>query len=442
MPSAANELTFDTFVTQIHNIFDELPDHRKFSPNLTYSMKDAALGAFSMFFNQSPSFLSHQRAMQQAHGHNNAQSLFGITEIMSDNQTRNILDPITPDSFYPIFQETLDHLENAGYLEDYRVVDDYLLVPIDGTEFFRSSKIHCENCSITRNSNGTVSYSHKVLTPVVAAPDQNKVIALEPEFVTPQDGSAKQDCELNAAKRWIQRNSSLSDRKVIITGDDLFSKDPFCNLLSAHGFRFILVCKPSSHTTLYQYVAELEQTDGISIISLRKWNGQFHGLHTYRYADNLPLKQGDDALSVNRVELTVINTKTQEILYRNSFITDFKIDRTNVQSIVQAGRTRWKVENENNNILKTKGYHLEHNFGHGNKFLANTLLTLNLAAFLAHTFLEFVDTKYKAVRSVLSVRKVFFNDLKALTKYLFFSSWSQLINFMFEQLEIKPLSTG
>ena len=441
MPSATNELTFDTFVTQIHNIFDELPDYRKFSPNLTYSMKDAALGAFSMFFNQSPSFLSHQRAMQQAHGHNNAQSLFGITQIMSDNQTRNLLDPLSPDNFYPIFSETFDQLESAGHLDRYRVLEDYLLVPIDGTEFFRSSKIHCENCSVTRNTNGTVSYSHKVLTPVVAAPGNSKVIVLEPEFITHQDGSAKQDCELNAAKRWIERNSSLSARKVIITGDDLFSRDPFCKLLLELGFRFILICKPSSHRTLYQYLAELEKKDGITIISQRKWNGKFHELHTYRYANNLPIKQGDDALSVNWVELTVINTKTQEILYKNSFITDFKIDRTNVQSIVQAGRTRWKVENENNNVLKTKGYHLDHNFGHGNKFLSNTLLTLNLVAFLAHTFLEFVDTKYKAVRSVLSARKTFFNDLKALIKYLFFSSWSQLIDFMFKQLEIKPIST-
>jgi hypothetical protein len=277
---------------------------------------------------------------------------------------------------------------------------------------------------------------------VVAAPDNNKVIALEPEFVTPQDGSAKQDCELNAAKRWIERNSSLSARKVIILGDDLFSRGPFCNLLLAHDFRFILICKPSSHTTLYQYVAELEKKDGITVISQRKWNGKFHELHTYRYANNLPLKRGDDAPFVNWVELTVINTKTQEVLYKNSFITDFKIDRTNVQSIVQAGRTRWKVENENNNVLKTKGYHLDHNFGHGDKFLSNTLLTLNLVAFLAHTFLEFVDKKYKAVRSVLSVRKTFFNDLKALTKYLFFSNWSQLINFMFEQLEIKRLGCG
>ncbi|MCI5157923.1 MAG: hypothetical protein D3906_05680 [Candidatus Electrothrix sp. AUS1_2] len=107
MLSTANELTFDTFVAKIHRIFDDLPDYRKFSPNLTYSMKDAASGAFAMFFNQSPSFLAHQRAMQQTHGHNNAQSLFGITQIMSDNQTRNLLDPLTPDCFYPIFSEAV-----------------------------------------------------------------------------------------------------------------------------------------------------------------------------------------------------------------------------------------------------------------------------------------------------------------------------------------------
>ncbi|MCI5209321.1 MAG: hypothetical protein D3910_11130 [Candidatus Electrothrix sp. ATG2] len=146
---------------------------------------------------------------------------------------------------------------------------------------------------------------------MVAAPDNNKVIALEPEFITPQDGSVKQDCELNAAKRWIERNSSLSTRKIIIMGDDLFSRNPFCILLLTHCFHFVLVCKPSSHTTLYQHVSALEKVDDITIISRRKWNGQFHELHTYRYANNLPLKQGDDALSVNWAGLTVINTKTQ-----------------------------------------------------------------------------------------------------------------------------------
>ena len=201
------ELTFDTFIAEIHNVCDELPDYRKPSPNLTYSIKESVLGAFSMFFNQSPSFLSHQRAMQQAKGCNNAQSLFGITQIMSDNQTRNNVDPIAPNYFYPVFSSTFDLLGDSGHLDNYRFFDDCLLVPIDGTEFFRSSKISCKNCSVSNHSNGKTSYSHKVLTPVIVAPDNNKVIPLEPEFVTPQDGATKQDCELNAAKRWIERNS-------------------------------------------------------------------------------------------------------------------------------------------------------------------------------------------------------------------------------------------
>jgi hypothetical protein len=94
------------------------------------------------------------------------------------------------------------------------------------------------------------------------------------------------------------------------------------------------------------------------------------------------------------------------------------------------------VENENNNILKTKGYHLEHNYGHGDKFLSSTMVTLNLLAFLAHTFLEFVDLTYRAIRQKLAARKRFFHDFNTLTKYLLFDSWNHLMNFMAAKLKI------
>jgi len=41
-------------------------------------------------------------------------------------------------------------------------------------------------------------------------------------------------------------------------------------------------------------------------------------------------------------------------LYKNAFATDHWITDQTVEAIVQSGRTRWKVENENNNTLKTK----------------------------------------------------------------------------------------
>jgi hypothetical protein len=125
--------------------------------------------------------------------------------------------------------------------------------------------------------------------------------------------------------------------------------------------------------------------------------------------DHLPINAGKDALTVNWVELTVTRTDTGEVLYRNAFITDFPLTQSTVPQIVQAERARWKVENENNNVLKTKGYHLEHNYGHGSQFLSTPLLTLNLLAFLAHTFFQFIDLPYQAIRQTLSARKTFFH---------------------------------
>ncbi len=88
---------------------------------------------------------------------------------------------------------------------------------------------------------------------------------------------------------------------------------------------------------------------------------------------------------------------------------------------------RWKVENENNNTLKTKGYNLEHNFGHGKQHLSSLLATLNILSLLFHTLLEMLDQKYKLLRSYLPTRKTFFDDLRTLTRYLYFDSWDDLL---------------
>lgn len=309
-----------------------------------------------------------------------------------------------------MFPGALEELESYGHLDAYRFWESYLLIPIYGTEYFRSSKIHCNNCSVSNHKNGKITYSHKVLTPVIVAPNNPQIISLEPEFITPQDGSTKQDCELNAAKRWIERNEQLAKKRAIILGDDLFSREPFCKLLLSKEFHFILVCKPDSHKTLYEWVDSFEKNNDISMSTTRKWNGRFHEHWDYRYINQLPIKDGEDVLQVNWVQLTITHTGTKEILYKNAFMTDFPIDLTNAAIIVEAGRSRWKVENENNNVLKTKGYHLEHSYGHGKQFLSSVMVTLNLLAFLLHTFLELVDSKYQAIRKTLAARKRFFHD--------------------------------
>ena len=70
-----------------------LPDVRKPSPNTRYTVQNAALGAFGIFFMQAPSFLEYQRQLHQRQGHDNAQTLFGVEPIPCDNQIRTLLDP-------------------------------------------------------------------------------------------------------------------------------------------------------------------------------------------------------------------------------------------------------------------------------------------------------------------------------------------------------------
>ena len=104
--------------------------------------------------------------------------------------------------------------------------------------------------------------------------------------------------------------------------------------------------------------------------------------------------------------------------------------------LVAAGRAHWKVENENFNVLKNRGYNFEHNYGHGKQHLSPVLLSLLLLAFLFHTVLHLSCPKYQAIRHKLGPRRTFFNDLRALTRYLHFNSWESLLSFMCHQLEI------
>jgi len=433
-----NEQTYDHLIQLFRQQFEQLPDHRK-GKNITYKISDAVLGAFSVFFTQSPSFLSHQRQMKRTKGRSNAESLFQIEQIPSDPHIRNLLDPIEARIVYPLFRKVLAKLEQSDYLDAFRFLGS-LLISIDGTRFFSSQEIQCPSCSHKTTTNKTTgeetsTYFHDVIIPVLVTPESNQVITLEPEFIVPQDGHDKQDCEQVAAKRWIDRNAQqFAGSKATVLGDDLYCTQPFCELLLKHDFDFILTCKPDSHSTLYEWV----DFTGPEELTVRHWNGRFGEIHTYRYVQHVPLRRGDDALYVDWCELTITRETDGRVLYRNAFATNHSVTQETVKLIVQAGRARWKCENESHNVLKTKGYHLEHNFGHGKQNLASILLTLNLLAFLLHTVLHMVSHKYLLLRKELATRQTFFQDIRTLTRYLFFNSWEALLDFMITQLELAP----
>ena len=433
----------DWCITRLTALGARLPDKRT-GKNIQYQMADIVKAAFSVFFTQSPSFLARQKALQKSKGRSNAETVFQMVRIPCDEHIRQMLDPVSPEYIYPEFHAVFEQMDKGGQLQAYRVLDGkYILLSLDGTEYFSSYEISCPNCLQRQRNNGQTQFYHAAILPVVVAPNNPHVLSLPPEFITPQDGQEKQDCERAAGKRWLSQHAShYAPLGGIVLGDDLYANQPFCQHTLDHDLHFLFVCKPDSHATLYQWVETFAAAGKLESFSIRKWNGKYSELWTYRFLNQIPLRTGDDALLVNWCELHITHKDTGETIYLTAWITDLLITQANVAEIVDCGRARWKVENENNNVLKTKGYHLEHNFGHGQQYLAMTLITLNLLAFLLHTVSHLVDRTYRLVREELGRRDTFFNDVRALTRYLIFDSWSHLLEFMYVQLEIEPIFDG
>ncbi|NJN05354.1 MAG: ISNCY family transposase [Rhodobacteraceae bacterium] len=431
---------FDQLIERWRVVAAGLPDART-GDNWFHSLADIASAAFAVFFTQCPSFLSFQQNMEKRSGRNNARSLFHIERIPCDNHIRQMLDPIKPAHLFDFFDDLHQGFADAGLLEAMRAVQQTRLIALDATWYFssQSGHIHCPNCSCIRHADGKTTHFHSAITPVIVSPGHAQVVPLRPEFITPQDGQAKQDCEINAAKRWLAAHAArYSTGNDTLLGDDLYAHQPFCRQVLLHGFHFLFTCKPASHVTLHQWVDGLEPGRQLHPLKLRvKGKSNHWEHHQYRWANGVPLTDSDDALKVNWCELTVTDG-AGTVLYRNSFITDWEITAANVAGLVAAGRARWKIENENNNVLKTKGYHLEHNFGHGKQHLSSLLLTLNLLAFALHTFLEVTDPSYQLVRAAVGARRKFFTHLEAVTAYWFFESWERLMDFMMRGQEVGP----
>lgn len=425
----------DEFIRILREQSENFTDCRT-GKNTQYEISDAVMSAFSIFFMQSPSFLYGQQKLQKFRRKNNLQSLFRTINIPGDTQIRKILDGINPKETFPFFGDVISYLEKKKYLDLFRGYNDNLLIAVDGTSYHSSDTICCKKCSRRTHKNGKTTYLHSVIAPAIVRPGmkKNQVLVIEPEFIEPQDGNDKQDCEQTAFRRWLDSyGSKYAAKKATILGDDLFCNEPICKLLLEHKLDFILTCKESSHKNLFkEEITFLAENDKIDEIQVRNWTGKKGEISIYRWANALPIrsvsKESPEPLSVNWCELTIIDENSFDEKFYNSYVTNFSINAENVADIIRDGRSRWSVENGSYNILKNHGYHGEHNFGHGQNHLSSFLFTLNLIAFLIHTVSDLTDHAYQETRSSCINYYDFFMHVQLLSNMFPVNSWSNLFS--------------
>ena len=276
-------------------------------------MADIGLAALSVFFTQSPSFLDHQRQLETGHGRSNCQTLFGISRIPTDNHIRDMLDPVAPDHLFPAFAAAVAALERSGGIRAFQRLGSHLLIALDGTEYHRSAKVHCRHCSTrTRKGQPTESF-HTLLCATIVAPG-GPGGPLEPEFIKPQDGHDKQDCESRAVRRWLKRHGARYKRlNPIYLGDDLHACQPVCEAVLEQGGHFLLTCKPASHQTIQEYLTGIEPEEHVEQVK----RGRERATVRYRWLCGVPLRGDEEALTVNWLMVEILNAKG-EVTYRSS----------------------------------------------------------------------------------------------------------------------------
>jgi hypothetical protein len=426
-------LSFTALRNMLSEQFRKIDDPRQ-AGKVEFELHDCLMSAFAMMLFQDPSLSAFQRRLEEVYQRNNLQTMFAVGEIPKESQLRELLDEIAPSWLEPIFSTFLGRMQRAKQLELYRVLGYRYLVPIDGSEYFSSKNICCPGC-LTQKKGRKVRYHHNIVQAVIAHPDMRQVLPLAPEQVTNRDGTEKQDCEINAAKRLlIKLRKAHPKLPFIIGGDGLYSKQPFITACKAQNMSFVLVAKPTDHKVLFEHVEEITAMGQAGTLQL---NDSKKRRHLYRWVNQVPINGREKADDVNFFHYQLV--VKGKVTYQNSWVTDIPVDTDNIVELVKAGRCRWKIENETFNTLKNQGYHIEHNFGHGTKHLSMIFFILNLLAFSVHQILELTDRYYHRLRyEKFTSRKEFWNQLRCTFRILLFQNWEHMFIYLLDPPPMMP----
>src|SRR6267143_5923594 len=371
-PKQRKHLCADALFRLVQKSFATIPDHR--CDDAGISLPDALMSAFAMFSLKSPSLLAFDK--QRAEG--NLGTIYGIPRAPCDTSMRETLDPVSPESLRPSFKIVFRQLQRGKALEPMVFLDGHYLVALDGTGYFSSTTIHCDSCLHKEHRNGSVTYYHQILGAAIIHPDFRAVIPLMPEPIVQQDGTEKNDCERNAAKRFITKlRQDHPHLKFIITEDALSSNAPHIATLHDYGCHSILGVKEGDHAYVFQQVQVAEEAGRVTYDE--RHDRAAGVMHRFRFVNNVPLNASRADVRVNCIEYWEMG---QNQVQHFRWVTDLRVSKRNVYKLMRGGRARWKIENETFNTLKNQGYNFEHNYGHGEQNLSVVFALLMLLAFL------------------------------------------------------------
>jgi Transposase DDE domain len=403
-PQVRTHLSADALFDLLRTDFAAIADHR--SGDTSISLTDALMSAFALFSLKAPSLLAFDKERTEG----NLRRVYGIERVPCDTAMREILDPVEPESLRPLFKHVFRALQRGKALEEFVFVEGHYLLALDGTGYFSSQQIHCASCLERHHRNGTVTYRHQMLGAALIHPDKREVIPLMPEPILKHDGTDKNDCERNAAKRLISKlRQDHPHLKLMVTEDSLSSNAPHIEALHDHHLHYILGVKEGDHTYLFEHVAAAERAGRVTYYDRADPATGLH--HRFRFVSDVPLNASHADLRVNFLECwETVNGQVQHF----SWVTDLRVNKGTVYQLMRGGRARWRIENETFNTLKNQGYHFEHNYGHGYHHLSVVFAVLMMLAFGIDQVQQLCCPLFQAVWAKLGSKRRLWERMRAL----------------------------
>lgn len=431
-------MLYDELLVDLQSKFSAIVDTRR-KYNQKYSLKNVLLSGFALFSLKDSSLLSYiqQYPTRKA----NLKSVFGISQCPSDSGLRTILDEVEPSSLQEILPSYIQLLDKNEHLDAFLLdfgskkanLDGFLLIPIDGVQYFSSSSVHCACCLEKKFKNGSTTYHHNALSAVIAHPDLPQVLVVASEEIKKQDGQKKNDHELVAATRLIPLiKQAIGERKAIIGGDSLFANAPFIRLLMAEKLHFLFSIKEGYQGYPFIQFNQLSQDRKTKIWIQKDKTHQYH----YEFANNLVLNGQNQDIKVNFVRFKETNLKTGETLTME-WITNIPLSIDNINAVVKAGRARWKIENEAFNTLKNQGYHYDHNFGHGKKYLAQNLAQLMLIAFMFDQMQHLLSPLFNKALVICKSKKMLWLKLREIVDLIPVKTMESIYKIITKEIKLK-----
>ena len=430
------DVSIPGLIDTVREAFAGISDTRR-AASCTYSLPDTLVSAMAMFSLKYPCLLQFDRdarGLDEVTEHN-LHTLFGVSRVPCDTTMREILDPVPPAALRPAFRAIHAGLQRSGSINEFTLLEGRLLVAIDGTGTYSSTKVRCPSCCVkkrTRTHEDGIEQVceecyHQLLAAAVVHPDKPTALMLDFEPIVKGDGQTKNDSERSAAKRLLPSiRAQYPKRRLCIVEDALAANAPHLRALRAAAMDYIIVAKPGSVPTLFDL---LDARQGTTLST--EWETSPTPLHTsgkkmgngdtiaygYRLCCDVPLGTAEENqdLAVHSIETWEVHTidGVEHEVRNGHWITSIRPTRDNAAELIAAGRTRWKIENECFNALKNQGYHLEHNYGHGQLHLSSTLGGLNLLAFLIDQVQESFCRVFQAVRAAAISRRTLWERLRA-----------------------------